>query len=123
MFKPSNRFVSFVLFYSFLFSQVKVSQIKNLNITGNKNISDKALLLILRQKPPSVFSRRSSFEPRLLKLDALTIKSFYHSKGFLDVKVKDSYFIKNNDVDIIFDINEGRQFFLSEVNFEGNILI
>lgn len=123
MFKPSNRFVSFVLFYSFLFSQVKVSQIKNLNITGNKNISDKALLLILRQKPPSVFSRRSSFEPRLLKLDALTIKSFYHSKGFLDVKVKDSYFIKNNDVDIIFDINEGRQFFLSEVNFEGNTLI
>ena len=58
--------------------------IRSLDLTGNQTISEKEILLILRQKPPNIIYRRPVFDSRLLKLDALSIKNYYHSKGFLD---------------------------------------
>ena len=55
------------------------SLIRSLILKGNKNISMNEVLYIVRQRPPNFFFRRPKFEPRLLKLDALTLKSFYHS--------------------------------------------
>lgn len=123
MFKKQTIFLLFLIFQSLLFSQKKESQIRNFNLIGNDNISDKAILFKIRQKPPNIFLRRPTFEPRLLKLDALTIKNLYHSKGFLDVEVKDSFVINNKFSDIEFKITEGKQYFLSSVDIQGNKLI
>lgn len=98
-------------------------KIRKIDIKGNKNISDQALLFILRQKPPNIFFRRPNFNPRLLKLDALTIKNYYHSKGFLDVDVIDVFNDTNGSVDIIFEIIEGKQYFLSDIKLSGNQLV
>ncbi len=78
------------------------------------------VMYIIRQRPPNWFFRRPDFDSRLLKLDALTLKSFYHSKGFLDVKVEESYSIENNSANIVYDILEGKQYFLSNVVVQGN---
>ena len=79
-------FISFICFLS-----GDNTSISNIDIKGNDNISDQVLLFILRQKSPNIFFRRPNFNPRLLKLDALTIKNYYHSKGFLDVNVIDIF--------------------------------
>ena len=102
--------------------------INNLEIEGNESISKNEILFIVRQRPPNFFFRRPKFDPRLLRLDALTLKNYYYSKGFLDVVINESYHIKDNSnnnkfVDILYKVVEGKQYYLSKVHVNGNDLI
>ena len=97
--------------------------IRSLVLEGNEHVSMNEVLIIIRQRPPKFFFRHPKFEPRLLKLDALTLKSFYHSKGFLDVKVDESYSVEDIYADIVYTIDEGKQYYLSKVDVIGNSLI
>ena len=102
--------------------------INDLEIEGNESISKNEILFIVRQRPPNFFFRRPKFDPRLLRLDALTLKNYYYSKGFLDVVINESYHIKDNSnknkfVDILYNIVEGKQYHLSKVHINGNDLI
>ena len=65
---------------------------------------------------------------RLLRLDVLTIKNYYYSKGFLDVAIKENYEIQeihnqNDVVNIFYEIVEGKQYYLNEIEINGNDLI
>ena len=82
--------------------------IRSLVLEGNEHVSVNDVLYMVRQRPPNFFFRRPKFEPRLLKLDALTLKNFYHSKGFLDVDVKESYSVNDIYADIVYTIDEGK---------------
>ena len=84
--------------------------IRSLVLEGNEHVSMNEVLFIIRQRPPKFFFRHPKFEPRLLKLDALTLKSFYHSKGFLDVEIEESYSVEDIHADIIYTIDEGKQY-------------
>ena len=102
--------------------------INDLEIVGNESISKNEILFIVRQRPPNFFFRRPKFDPRLLRLDALTLKNYYYSKGFLDVAINESYHIKDNSnknkfVDILYKVVEGKQYHLSKVHINGNDLI
>ena len=102
--------------------------INDLEIEGNESISKNEILFIVRQRPPNFFFRRPKFDPRLLRLDALTLKNYYYSKGFLDVIINESYHIKDNSnknkfVDILYKVIEGKQYHLSKVHINGNDLI
>ena len=102
--------------------------INDLEVEGNKSISKNEILFIVRQRPPNFFFRRPKFDPRLLRLDALTLKNYYYSKGFLDVVINESYHIKDNSnknkfVDILYKVVEGKQYHLSKVHINGNNLI
>ena len=102
--------------------------INDLEIEGNESISKNEILFIVRQRPPNFFFRRPKFDPRLLRLDALTLKNYYYSKGFLDVAINESYHIKDNSnknkfVDILYKVVEGKQYHLSKVHINGNDLI
>ncbi len=102
--------------------------INDLEIEGNESISKNEILFIVRQRPPNFFFRRPKFDPRLLRLDALTLKNYYYSRGFLDVVINESYHIKDNSnknkfVDILYKVLEGKQYHLSKVHINGNDLI
>ena len=102
--------------------------INDLEIDGNESISKNEILFIVRQRPPNFFFRRPKFDPRLLRLDALTLKNYYYSKGFLDIVINESYHIKDNSnknkfVDILYKVVEGKQYHLSKVHINGNDLI
>ena len=102
--------------------------IKDLEIEGNESISKNEILFVVRQRPPNFFFRRPKFDPRLLRLDALTLKNYYYSKGFLDVVINESYHVNDNLnkyklVDILYKVVEGKQYHLSKVHITGNDLI
>ena len=102
--------------------------INDLEIEGNESISKNEILFIVRQRPPNFFFRRPKFDPRLLRLDALTLKNYYYSKGFLDVVINESYHIKDNSnknkfVDILYKVVEGKQYHLSKVHINASDLI
>ncbi len=94
--------------------------IKSVTMIGNEHVSMNEVLYIFRQRPPNWFFRRPDFNSRLLKLDALTLKNYYHSKGFLNVTVEESYSIENNSANIVFKIKEGKQYFVSGISVSGN---
>ena len=106
-----------------MLAQSDPTKIRSVTINGNESISQKDLTGLLRQKPSSWLFRGAKLEPRLVKLDALTLKNYYHSQGFLNAIIKESYLIENDFADLFFNIVEGKQFFVSNVNIHGNKLI
>ena len=114
--------VSYCLIYCSLLGQELPIKINSVTISGNNSIPQKELMPLLRQRP-SNFSftfKGTSFNNRLLKMDAITIKNYFISKGFLLVDVKESYEIIDKKADINFNIVEGKQFFVSKVMISGN---
>ena len=114
--------ISYYLIYCALLGQELPIKINSVTISGNNSIPKKELMPLLRQRP-SNFSftfKGTSFNNRLLKMDAITIKNYFISKGFLLVNVKESYELKDGVADINFKIDEGKQFFVSEVRISGN---
>ena len=103
-----------------LFGESEPIVINKLDLIGNENISLNEILFIVRQRPPTFFYRQPEFNARLLKLDALTLKNYYHSKGFLDVKIKESHKIVDSKADIVFEIDEGKRYFLKNFKVNGN---
>ena len=94
--------------------------INSVLIIGHHSFSQRKLLEQIQLKPGSflLFSR-VEFDRRLLKLDAISLKNYYHSNGFLEVAVKDSFSVINNKVDIFFIIEEGKQYYLNSVSIIG----
>ena len=94
--------------------------INSVSIIGHHSFSQRKLLEQIQLKPGSflLFSR-VEFDRRLLKLDAISLKNYYHANGFLEVAVKDSFSVINDKVDIFFIIEEGKQYYLNSVSIIG----
>ena len=94
--------------------------VNNVFFVGNEVLKKSDLSNQLELKPSSLslFSK-PTFDRRLLKLDAISIKNYYHSQGFLEVAVKDSFSISNDGVDVFFVIEEGNRYLLNDVKFNG----
>lgn len=116
-----HKYYLTILLTTISFSQISERRIiSNVFFIGNGQLNSSELEDQIELKPPSVMSFNSiDFDRRLLKLDAINIKNFYNSKGFLEASIKDSFDVVNNKVDIFFLINEGKQYFLKDVNIEG----
>ena len=122
------KYIRIVLFGYLAVISINVAQedqidIRSVNISGNESIKKKELMPLLRQRP-SNFSftfKGTSFNNRLLKMDGLTLKNYFISKGFLLVEVNESAIIEGKRADIYFEIIEGKQFFVSNVFIEGNV--
>jgi len=122
------KYIRIVLFGYLTVISINIAQedqidIRSVNISGNESIKKKELMPLLRQRP-SNFSftfKGTSFNNRLLKMDGLTLKNYFISKGFLMVEVNESAIIDGNRADIYFEIIEGKQFFVSNVVIEGNV--
>ena len=94
--------------------------VNKVSFVGNEVLRKSELSNQLELKPSSLslFSK-PTFDRRLLKLDAISIKNYYHSQGFLEVVVKDSFSISNDGVDVFFVIEEGNIYLLNDVKFNG----
>ena len=98
----------------------EIRLVSSVNYIGNHSFSHRKLMDQVQLKRSSflLFSR-VEFDRRLLKLDAISIKNFYHSNGFLEVTVKDSFSVNDDKVDIYFIINERKRYYLNSVTING----
>ena len=95
------------------------TQIKSVTFIGNKNIKSKLLIDIINIQNKTFFPDQL-FDRRIIKLDAISIKNYYLTNGYLDVAVVDSFMINDNSADIYFRIIEGKQYYLKSINISGN---
>ena len=98
------------------------TEINTITFIGNKNIKSQFLLNIINIQNKTFFTDQS-FDRRVIKLDAISIKNYYLTNGYLDVAVIDSFQINQNKADIIFRISEGKQYYLNTININGNYSI
>ena len=96
-----------------------VTQVSGVKFIGNSRIKSKHLKQIINIQNKSLFANQS-FDRRVIKLDAISIKNYYLTKGFLDVAVIDSFTINDGKADIFFRIQEGKEYFLNTINLSGN---
>jgi len=96
-----------------------VTQVSGVKFIGNSRIKSKHLKQIINIQNKLLFSNQS-FDRRVIKLDAISIKNYYLTKGFLDVAVIDSFTINDGKADIFFRIQEGKEYFLNTINLSGN---
>ncbi len=105
-----------------VYSQIKDQHyyVSSVFFEGNQSYSDRKLQKIIRLKEPFLF-KYSEFNRRSLKLDAITLKNFYASEGYLSAEVSETFKVVGEDrVGIYFEIKEGVQSILKSFTIEGN---
>ena len=121
-----KNFVLFVLIAilsSTLFGEDKTKLVvRSVSINGAHSFNSFDLLRVIRTKPSSVFNKEY-FDRRLVKFDAISLKTFCISQGFLSSTVKDSVVIQDESVNIYFNIIEGDQVILKQAKVLGNYKI
>ena len=118
-----NKFIKILfiaIFVCVALSQENIQRkINDVNLIGVENFDENQIRNVLRIHEAGFLSKMD-FDRRLVKLDAINIKTFYVSKGYLGVTVKDSISIINNLVDIHFLINEGKRYYIRSLAITGN---
>ena len=104
-----------------------VSGINHINIVGNNDFSDEALLELLELKLPgwlSWFTKDDQYSREKLKGDLETVESWYLDRGYLQFEIESTLVsIAPNMEDVYITINliEGPQFKVSEVEVVGEL--
>ncbi|MDX9801094.1 MAG: outer membrane protein assembly factor BamA [Spirochaetia bacterium] len=98
------------------FNMIERPVVKKLQIKGNKNIRKNQILDTVLLKPGDLINKTK------ITIDEENILNLYIEKGFPDVAVNTEIGDKNkdNEVDIVFNIEEGSQTKIGEIQFKGN---
>ena len=110
----------FTLLVSLFSQSLNNKSVSSVTYIGNESFSNAKLIKFSELKPPSILLFSSTpFDRRLLKLDAIALKNFYQSEGFLETIVQDSFSVDGDEVDIFFIVNEGKRYYLNNVIING----
>ncbi len=96
--------------------------VSEINFNGNSFFTDHDLQSVIKLQSPKLFMR-SEFTPKKLQRDKIFLEAYYKSNGFLNIVITAKY--ESNSpkyIDIQFDIEEGYQYQLKNINFHGNKL-
>lgn len=97
---------------------VKVNEkpsISKIGFSGNKKIDDKDL----RQE--SSIKQYSILNLNDIRQSIDRLKEFYRQKGYYNVEIKEKVEdLPNNDVSLLYEINEGEKVYVTQIRFIGN---
>jgi len=97
----------------------KVSEkpsIGKITLLGTKKIDQKDLMEVLDIKKYSIIDRKA------IKDSIERLKDHYHQKGYYHVAIKEKIEnLPNNQVALIYQINEGDKAYIKEIRFIGNV--
>ena len=91
----------------------------DLEISGNQKLEVSQLKNKIRLQSRGFFSK-TEFNLKKLHLDEITLKNYYQTMGFTDVIVTSTYEVfQETDINVKFNINEGEQYFISHIDYDG----
>jgi len=108
-----------ISFFSCFLLASQKKTVKTVSILGAEIVKESLILSAMRMKKSTIFSSQE-FDSRILRLDAISVKTLYISNGFLEVSVEDSTRIVDDKVHVFLKISEGKQYFLRSVEIQGN---
>ncbi len=108
---------------TFDINEGKITKINKIIFKGNNkilvdNIRD---IIVSKTKSLTDIFANNNFKPKVVEKDKYLIINYYKNNGYVDVKVKTKIeYLKNNKVNIYFDIEEGNQYLLSNIDISDN---
>lgn len=112
---------------SFAVDEGEVSRIKQIRIIGNKAFSDSNLQDQLKLTTPGWFTwytKADQYSKQKLAGDIESLRSFYLDRGYLEMQIEStqvSITPDKKDIYITININEGEQYTVSGIKFEGEM--
>ncbi|MCH7496224.1 MAG: BamA/TamA family outer membrane protein [Candidatus Marinimicrobia bacterium] len=106
-----------------LAGQVDGLPIAKITLRDSLSFADQRQLMgLMKLKTPSIFGLGSTpFSRRALKVDAITLRNFFVSRGYLEAQVADSFTVlPDGRVEVIQTIDRGRQYNLTAISIAGN---
>lgn len=102
----------------------KKSKIQDIIIQGNTAVKTAKLLRLMSSKKKQNIFKPSKVIAEQLAADQQTIVQYYHSLGYRDARIKGDSLWQEADGDwlVQIDIDEGDQFFIGTVSWQGNSL-
>ena len=99
----------------------KKGVITEISFTGNNIISSKELTKQLPFKKTGLINQ-IKYNSRIIKLSSIKLKHLYDSKGYIDAKIE-NHVEKDKDgsIHLKFNILEGNQYFVKNIQFYGNM--
>ena len=110
-------------------SEGEVARIKQINIVGNHEYTDKELRDDFALDTPSLFSyitKSDQYSKQKLAADIETLRSFYLDRGYLNFNIMStqvSITPDKRDIYITINITEGDQYKISEVTLSGDLVL
>ncbi|MDK2124623.1 outer membrane protein assembly factor BamA [Parachitinimonas caeni] len=110
-------------------SEGLTAKIRQINIVGNSNYSEKELLDYFQLTTPgwlTWFSKNDQYSKQKLQADTETLRSFYLNRGYLEFAIESQQVALSDDKKDIFltiNINEGQKYKVSAVKFAGEMLV
>lgn len=110
----------------FKIKESKKARIGNIYFIGNNIFTNKQLKEELYSKENKFyrFGRKINYNSDFFEYDSYLLRMFYLSKGFLDFEINSVVGVfnkKSGNFDIIFDVNEGEKYTISEIGVINNI--
>ena len=103
--------------------------VRRISFKNNHSISSKQLKKLIITKevwPLSMMDHSGSYQSEVLEADKAILEDAYKSNGFVNAAVTHvdvEFDEKTSNYDITYTINEGKMFFIKEVNIEGNDIL
>jgi outer membrane protein insertion porin family len=94
-------------------------KVDRISLHGNYAISTKDLLAQVRVKKSHIWTH-GSLSQKLLKQSAANIESLYRDRGYEEIKVKPRTVDREPKIDVDFDIEEGAQTMVENLQVSGN---
>ena len=103
------------------------ARIKEINLVGNQQFSEKELLKLLElREKPGLFRSKDKYSRQQLVGDLERLRNFYQDRGFLEFDIESTQVsIAPNKEEIYITINivEGKKYTISDVRFAGTFVI
>jgi outer membrane protein insertion porin family len=98
---------------------------RKIEFEGNKSFPASRLIGTLETKTYIWIFRKGAYDPEVVARDETSLANFYRDQGFLDVRVSHRLEFAPNreDLTLVFLIDEGPQYFIKELVFEGNTVL
>lgn len=98
---------------------------RRIEFEGNKSFPASRLVGTLETKTYIWIFRKGAYDPEVVARDEVNIATFYRDQGHLDVRVSHRLEFAPNreDLTLVFLIDEGPQYFIKELVFEGNTVL
>lgn len=98
-------------------------KVTKIAITGNEYLNEAALRKVMLTQTPGLF-RKAIFREEIFNGDITAIQNLYTYNGFLDAQVEYELIFDSTEkkVEVNIDITEGKQTFVTEIEFRGNTL-
>ena len=99
------------------FTVVEKPFVSQLKFTGNRHIRASELKAAISTKTKDIYNSSK------ILLDERAIRDLYLKKGYTNVRVSSTTVEKDNEIEVTFEISEGRSTVVREISFMGNTVV